>query len=863
MEKILKPYTIIPKHLYVNRNADRQISDIISDMGRPGYVLVSRQMGKTNLLLNAKRTLGNDNDKFIYIDLSNVFDDEQSCFQNIIDLAIETNENYEEASAIISNSRKELDNFPPHKLHLNELRTLLKFTKGKLVIILDEIDALTKTIYSDKIFAQIRSIYFSRVNFPELERLTYILSGVVEPTEIIKDPKISPFNIGEKIFLNDFSKNEYLSFLKSAKLDVLNKEVVERIFYWTNGNPRITWDLCSEIENNKNGIINQLQVDEIVQKMYLTSFDKPPIDNIRELVKKDREIRNSIVELEYNKGNDVSDKIKSKLYLAGIINYEENDIHIKNEIIRQSLNLDWIKKLEEEDKGLIILAYENYGKGYYKESLKYFEKFLENDDFPITEKNLCYHYMGYCVFQEKDYNKSIEYLNKSNLELEVYPTLHFYNEVIKGISYRILENFIECERCYKYVIDNSSKDSNYLAATLDLGFSVMNGYTEHKIDIAIELFENIVLDKFLFSKRVKEEKLNYYKSSSYYNLAYIYKTQDKIVESEKCIQQGLLLKNIHNKSSFLFLLTEITENSKEKLKILLELIDLLLNNIEPELLPEQKLSIETIQIRDVLLEIYSNDKEVFSKIIKDKFSVLTKKSLGLYLYETAIYAINKTLFQTGISILEDLYINKKNNLIILDEDVYYMVLKMLSYFEQNEKAIEKQIEYISVFKLIQQYNIDYIDMHIFSNLIYVLYEDKRYSEALEYANIINLLKPKVSEDIALNYFVIYNLELNIYAIQNNILSGIEKARSIISSLNSNKLKKYDSNLLGEKGLEVIKENANSFLERYLKTIPRIKLNKKINRNDIVKVKYNDGKEEVGKFKRLEKDIYDGICILLE
>ena len=51
MGKVLKPYTIIPTHLYVTRNADKQLRMLVDDMGRPGYVLVSRQMGKTNLLL--------------------------------------------------------------------------------------------------------------------------------------------------------------------------------------------------------------------------------------------------------------------------------------------------------------------------------------------------------------------------------------------------------------------------------------------------------------------------------------------------------------------------------------------------------------------------------------------------------------------------------------------------------------------------------------------------------------------------------------------------------------------------------------------------------------------------------------------
>jgi hypothetical protein len=67
MEKILKKYTTIPPHLYVNRKADKQLKSIISDMQRPGYVLVARQMGKTNLLFNAKRTMENESRFFGYV----------------------------------------------------------------------------------------------------------------------------------------------------------------------------------------------------------------------------------------------------------------------------------------------------------------------------------------------------------------------------------------------------------------------------------------------------------------------------------------------------------------------------------------------------------------------------------------------------------------------------------------------------------------------------------------------------------------------------------------------------------------------------------------------------------------------------
>ena len=59
----LKPCTIIPPELYVIREADKQLRNVLHDMGRPGYILVARQMGKTNLLLNAKRELEDAQDE--------------------------------------------------------------------------------------------------------------------------------------------------------------------------------------------------------------------------------------------------------------------------------------------------------------------------------------------------------------------------------------------------------------------------------------------------------------------------------------------------------------------------------------------------------------------------------------------------------------------------------------------------------------------------------------------------------------------------------------------------------------------------------------------------------------------------------
>ena len=57
---MLSSTTIVSRDQYIERSADLQIQRIISEMARPGYVLVARQMGKTNLLLHTKEVMQSD-----------------------------------------------------------------------------------------------------------------------------------------------------------------------------------------------------------------------------------------------------------------------------------------------------------------------------------------------------------------------------------------------------------------------------------------------------------------------------------------------------------------------------------------------------------------------------------------------------------------------------------------------------------------------------------------------------------------------------------------------------------------------------------------------------------------------------------
>ncbi|MBV7454932.1 CDC27 family protein [Acidovorax sp. sif1233] len=383
MTKKLRAYTIIPPELYVPREADRQVSAILEDLGRPGYVLVARQMGKTNLILHARKTLSKKGDLFAYLDASNRIPDARSFFRNIIDVCCE-NPIFDGSRVAqeIREHRRDSD-LLPHKEHEYELAIICKSIEGRLIICLDEIDALVGVDYSDQIFSFIRSTYFSgRSNYEAFYRLGYLLSGVAEPSDIIKNKDVSPFNIGAKIYLEDFSRQELGEFIEKAKLK-LPSIVIERLYEWTNGHPRMTWDVASALEDGIiSGIIpDRHYVDSIIQKLYFGDLDFPPVDQVKKLVVESKEIRDALMSIHYDRGSSVNEAIRARLYLAGIsrMDHKQNMVEFKNKIFEEALSEKYILNVSpDETKQTIETALHLFSTAEYQRALFTLESIGEN-----------------------------------------------------------------------------------------------------------------------------------------------------------------------------------------------------------------------------------------------------------------------------------------------------------------------------------------------------------------------------------------------------------------------------------------------------------------------------------------------------
>ena len=568
----LRPCTIIPDHLYVERAADRQLRTVIDDMGRPAYILVSRQMGKTNLLINMKRE--RINDIVLYLDLSNRFDSARKWFRNVIDSLLDSYPSFFEGLEEKIIKQREESGFEPNVEFDRHLRMLLRSCDKRVVIVLDEIDSLVGCSYSDVVLAQIRSMYFSRVNHAEYSRLTYVLSGVAEPSDLIRDKNISPFNIGEKIYLEDFDRSEFDDFIKKAGLS-LPSLVVDSIFEWASGNPRITWDICSEIEDRLlNGeVIDAQVVNNVVDKLYLRDYDRAPVDHIRTLVEADIQIRNAIIAIRYSRSGILDDKIKSKLYLAGIIkSIERSELVIKNRVIDDALSDRWIEQISLAQKSIVLLASEAYAAGNFDQSIKFYEEALSDLDQANLMTDLARIEFGLAYMWVEQSSKAIAqfslvYDQAGDPKLKQISKLHIGTALLAEQEYiESIEPLLEAAA--------GGDHKTAVNAKLNLLVSYLKSGADENIHEALSLSKNLVGS--LESSKI--ESADVALPTALYHQSTIYEALKNKDESQNCLRRAIDLSPMQLKPFLLISTAEKSEVNSQKISDIDTFVSLITDN---------------------------------------------------------------------------------------------------------------------------------------------------------------------------------------------------------------------------------------------------------------------------------------------
>jgi len=855
-DKVLKNYTTIPPHLYVERSADKQLKYIIEDMQRPGYVLVARQMGKTNLLFNARRNLESNSRKFVYIDLSNNFSTERECYEFIIGSILDVldDELWEIRDEIDKISIRTITD---HVFYTKSLLKILRHLNRDLVIILDEIDALRTSEYSDNIFAVIRSNYFARSNFPELEKLTYILSGVIEPKDLIKDRNKSPFNIGEKIYLDDFSREEFGDFISKSKLE-LSSHLIEHIFSWTNGNPRLTFDICSDVETilNEKESIKKEDIDNLIKKKYLTSFDIAPIDHIRELVTDEKEIQKAVIQLHSNnEKNEISDKIKSKLYLYGIISSsdEHGEVRIKNKIIEESLTLSWLKSLSEDRKSIIDKAVSLIEKSRdYHQAIELLNSVIEKDK---TEDkgnlSIPLFYLGYAEHSIGQFEKSNLHLLEKPVSKNVSPILHFKAKFMVGLNFYNLNNTELGNQALQDVLDNYPNTITWANAAINL--AIHNDNDEKYLDILKSIIDddkNIHAETESESESEVQHHIKIIKSYAYNQLATKSKdSSEKLDYIEKAIKV-----NIIEHVPYFMLLRGVTLGI-DKSKTSLEIIDFVLDNqinFNTLKTPKSNIDYNYALHAQIVAYCFEMSKNKFREVLDYSVNDLNLKE-GDFIYDVGNY------------IDED----------FLRAELYHFYFKNIPTFAESKlyrAYIYSALEYS---KRYETYFSDYMKSMLHNETLEsadiaplsLLYKSRIETENSELIKLDDYFDELTSLSLNFRGSDIYDSAVLCYWIS-EYYHHVGKfghsqifGKEVLQRLDT---KDKERNIITEEGEKSIRTRVRALLD-FRKSTNKTKPIRKtydFGRNEKVTVRYNDGSEKTDKFKKLRQDIESGQCTIL-
>ncbi len=238
---------------------------------------------------------------------------------------------------------------------------------GRIVIFIDEIDAIRSLPFpTDEFFGALRALYNSRAEDPEAQRLTFCVLGVASPADLIRDTRTTPFNIGRRIELTDFTPVEATPLaeglfrrVSSSGPNVETQKLLERVLYWTGGHPYLTQRLCALVAETPSAFTGA-DVDRLCAEGFFTVQAHEQEDNL--LFVRERLLHSEVDHTDlltlYGRvaagkrvPDDPASPLVSVLRLSGVVKSEAGVLRIRNRIYERVFDRQWIaRSLPDADR---------------------------------------------------------------------------------------------------------------------------------------------------------------------------------------------------------------------------------------------------------------------------------------------------------------------------------------------------------------------------------------------------------------------------------------------------------------------------------------------------------------------------------
>jgi WD40 repeat protein len=337
---------------YIRRRADDELYEGIQ-RGEFCYLLTSRQMGKSSLMVRTAARLRAEGTSVVVLDLTT------------LGRSLSLEQWYRGLLSRIGAQlglEEELDTFWRDHSFLGPLQRWMAAVHGvvldrcpeRLVVFIDELDVIRGLPFpTDEFIAAIRACYNQRAQDPTMERLSFCLLGVATPAELVKDVRTTPFNIGRRIELNDFTDSEAAPLAQGLSDDpVTGRKILGRVLFWSGGHPYLTQRLCQAVVDEP-GPVQPVDVDRLSARIFFNSRSHETDDNlafVRQRLLRSESDLTSVLEI-YSRvmsghrpvQDDETNLLVSTLRLSGIVRVHENRLRIRNRIYARVFDKSWIQ----------------------------------------------------------------------------------------------------------------------------------------------------------------------------------------------------------------------------------------------------------------------------------------------------------------------------------------------------------------------------------------------------------------------------------------------------------------------------------------------------------------------------------------
>lgn len=339
---------------YVERQADTYLLTALTG-GTLCYVLNSRQMGKSSLMVRTKYRLQQAGHRCAMVDLTNISSKRVTPVQWYKGLLAELWHDLHMADEEQFQHWWQAQGDVPLPQKFSRFiadRLLQQYPDENFYIFLDEVDSVLGLPFAvDDFFAAIRYCYNRRAVDPNYQRITFALFGVASPTDLLQDKQRTPFNIGQALTLEGFSLVEATPLAPGLDTLGLPSSSLADILKWTNGQPFLTQKICqllTEIEPTPTNGISC--VDWVVQSRLIENWeaqDEPEhLRTIRDRILNQPVLTGRLLGLyqQILAGRVPCDgsREQTELLLSGVVANRHGYLQVKNLIYRTIFNEDWV-----------------------------------------------------------------------------------------------------------------------------------------------------------------------------------------------------------------------------------------------------------------------------------------------------------------------------------------------------------------------------------------------------------------------------------------------------------------------------------------------------------------------------------------